>query len=360
MAGLQVAKHLDRASLGANALKNEIKQDYRAAVDILQSIQGVPTPKPMTALDESFDQCQRWRRRLDLATARNWKAAAKDAADRLRGALDILRMRSLHAIDDLTRLTKPRLEPTATSVYRDIAALRGEFEGVTVNRAKQRITVQTSSIQLQYVELGSFEICLNWKFIKESSPYDVLAVEPNSPSSNDSVTHPHVQGESLCEGEGSDAIRRALDEGRIYDFFCIVDHVLRNYNPDSAYVQIEDWNGISCKACGDNVDEDDAVGCCKCETELCLDCSTCCDSCVDRFCSECISSCESCGDDVCQMCLKSCDDCGDSFCNTCLFEGTCDDCITKQNEANEEECRKTEQAVTAVHPIRDGKAAVPA
>ena len=149
------------------------------------------------------------------------------------------------------------------------------------------------------------------------------------------------RGESLCEGEGSDAIRRALDEGRIYDFFCIVDHVLRNYNPDSAYVQIEDWNGISCKACGDNVDEDDAVGCCKCETELCLDCSTMCESCVDRFCSECISSCDGCGDDACQMCLKSCDDCGDSFCNTCLFEGTCDDCITKQNEANEEDRRKS-------------------
>ncbi|WP_146600499.1 hypothetical protein, partial [Novipirellula aureliae] len=308
----------------------------------------------------SFNQCRRWRRRLELANARNWKAAANDSADRLGGALDILRMRSTHAIDNLTRQTKPHLEPTETSVYRDIEGLRGEFEHVTIDRANQRITVRTSSISLEYVELGSFEIFLNWKFIKETSPYDVLAVEPNYPSSNHSVTHPHVQGESLCEGEGSDAIRRALDEGRIYDFFCIVDHVLRNYNPDSAYVQIEDWNGVSCKACGDNVDQDEVVGCCKCETVLCLDCSTSCDSCGDRFCSECISSCDCCGDDVCQMCLKSCNDCGDSFCNTCLFEGTCDDCISKQNEASEEESRNTVQTVAAVHAICDGKATVPA
>ncbi len=341
-------------------MKNKIKQDYRAAVDILHALQGIPAPKPMTSLDDSFDQCRRWRRRLEQATAKNWTAAAKDAADQLRGALDILRMRATHAIDDLTRLTKPRLEPTATSVFRDIEALRGEFEEVSIDRASQRITVQTSCISLEYVELGSFEICLNWKFIKDSSPYDVLAVDPNCPSSNDSVTHPHVQGDSLCEGEGADAIRRALDEGRIYDFFCIVDQVLRNYNSGSAYVQIEDWNGVSCKACGDNVDQDEVVGCCKCETELCLDCSTCCESCVDRFCSECISSCKCCGDDVCQMCLKSCDDCGDSFCKTCLFEGTCDDCITKQNEAIEDEEATSEPPQPAVHSVRDGKVAVPA
>ena len=114
-------------------MKNEIKQDYRAAVDILQSLQGIPKPKPLTAIDDSVNQCQRWRRHLDLATARNWQTAAKDAADRLRGALDILRMRSTHAIDDLTRLTKPRLEPTATSVYRDIEGLRGEFDDVTID-----------------------------------------------------------------------------------------------------------------------------------------------------------------------------------------------------------------------------------
>lgn len=340
-------------------MKNELKKSYRAAIDILQALQDARTPRPLTVLDESIRQCERWRRRLELANAKNWTAAANDAADKLRGALDTLRLRSGHAIDDLTRLTKPRLKPTASSIFQDIEGLRGEFENVTIDPARKQLSVKTSYISFEYVELGSFEICLRWAFINQSVSYDVLALDPNCPSSNDSVTHPHVQGDSLCEGEGADAIRRALDEGRIYDFFCIVDHVLQNYNPDSAYVQIEVWNGVSCKACGDDVDTDEVVGCCKCETELCLDCSTSCESCVDRFCSECISSCECCGDDICQMCLKSCDDCGDSFCKTCLFEGTCDDCITKQNEASEEQ-PNAQQTVAEVYSVRDGKAVVPA
>ena len=316
-------------------MKDELKQDYRAAVDILQSLQGVHQPRPMTGLDESIQQINRWRRRFEMASARDWYAAAKDASDKLRGALDILRSRSAYAIEDLARLSNSRIEPSASMICRDIEGLRGEFEELTIDFANKRLTVQTSNISFDYVELGSFEIHLNWKYIKDSSPYDVIAVQPNCPSSNDSVTHPHIQGDSLCEGEGADAIRRALDEGRVYDFFCIVDQVLRNYNPHSAYVQIDDWKGVNCDSCGDNVDSDEVVGCCKCETSLCLDCSTSCESCCDRYCSECISSCECCGQDVCKYCMKSCDDCGEEFCKSCLFEGTCDDCITQQNETSE-------------------------
>ncbi|QDV55354.1 hypothetical protein Mal33_13250 [Rosistilla oblonga] len=342
-------------------MKNEIKQDYRTAAEIVQALQGVRTPAQLSALDSSIEQCKRWRRRLAIASERNWHAAARDSADRLCGALDILRIRSEHAIEELKRPKNTGLEPTASSIFLDIEGLRGEFEGVSIDRANQRLTVRTSGIVLESVELGSFEIRLNWKHVKDSSPFDVIAVDSKCCAANDSVTHPHVQADSLCEGEGADAIRRALDEGRLFDFFCIVDHVLRNYNPDSAYVQLDDWNGVNCKACGDNVDRDEVIGCCKCETELCPDCSTSCESCMDRFCSECISSCESCGDDVCQTCLKSCDDCGESLCPSCLSEGTCDDCITKQNEANEDDDESTnEQPKPAVHSVRNGKVAVPA
>jgi hypothetical protein len=344
-------------------MRNEIKKNYRAAVDILQSLQTIRDPKihdlkSMTPLNDSFTQCQRWQRKLESATNRKWHHAARDANERLRGALDVHRMRVTHAIDDLKRKSRPTVEPTAKLISKEIEALRGEFESVKIDRANQRLSVETSSITLEGVYLGSFEIRLNWKYIKESSPFDVYAVDPNCPASGDGVTHPHVQSDSLCEGEGSDAIRRALDEGRLYDFFCVVDHILRNYNPDSAYVQLEDWNGINCQACGDTVESDQTIACSKCETELCMDCSTCCDSCSDRYCEECVSSCESCGEDVCKLCLKSCDDCGANFCPTCLYEGTCDDCINKQNEeSSESECQPTSPAV---HTVCDGKATVPA
>lgn len=340
-------------------MKNEIKQDYRTAVDIMHALQDVRTPSQLSALDDSVEQCNRWRRRLAIASERNWQAAAIDSADRLRGSLDILRIRSEHAIEELKRTANTRIKPTTPSIFREIEGLRGAFEGVSIDRANQKLTVRTSSISLESVALGSFEIRLNWKNIKDSSPFDVIAVDPNCCAANDSVTHPHVQGDSLCEGEGADAIRRALDEGRLFDFFCIVDHVLRNYNAGSAYVQIENWNDINCESCGDSVESGEIFGCCNCETELCLDCSSCCESCCDRYCSECSSSCESCGNETCQTCLKSCDDCGESFCTSCLFEGTCDDCITKQNEANEDDDESTnEPPKPAVHSVRNGKVAL--
>ncbi len=339
-------------------MKNEIKQDYRAAVEILQSLHDMRDATSMSHFDDSIEQCKRWQRRLETATQRNWPTAARDARDRLHGALDILRMRATHSIDDLKRQSRSHIEPTATLIFQEIQALRGEFDSVAINRSNQRLTVTTSSVVLERVLLGSFEIRLNWKYIKESSSFDVIAVEPNEPASGESVTHPHVQSDSLCEGEGSDAIRRALDEGRLHDFFCIVDHILRTYNPDSAYVQLDDWNGVNCRSCGDTVDSDQALSCSNCETELCMECSTCCDSCCERYCEECTSSCESCGNDACKMCLKSCDDCGESFCPSCLSEGTCDDCLNNQNAANAED--EPEQSSPAIHSVCVGKACVPA
>ena len=339
-------------------MKNEIRNDYRTAVDIQHALQGIRKPRSLIPVDESIEQCRRWQRRLEIAAHRDWPTAAKDAADRLRGSLDIMRMRAMHAIDELSRMSREQIEPTVTSIYRDIEGLRNQFERVTIDRANQRLTVETSSIVLEGVYLGSFEIRLNWKFMKESSPFDVIAVDPNPSTSSDGVTHPHVQGESLCEGEGADAIRRALNEGRLYDFFCVVDRVLRNYNPDSAYVQIEDWQGIRCKACDDVVEADEACCCSKCETELCSDCSTSCCGCMERYCSDCVSSCEGCGDETCQGCLTACEHCFETFCNQCLNEGTCDDCIRQQSEENAE--IEVHQSSAAVHAVRDGKAAVSA
>ncbi|TWT56432.1 hypothetical protein [Allorhodopirellula solitaria] len=339
-------------------MKNEIKQDYRAAVEMMQSLQHMSDATSMSHFDDSIEQCKRWQRRLEMATQRNWPTAARDASDRLHGALDILRMRATHSIDNLKRQSRSHIEPTATLIFQEIQALRGEFDAVTIERSIQRLTVTTSSIVLDGVLLGSFEIRLNWKYIKESSPFDVIALEPNEPASGEGVTHPHVQSDSLCEGEGSDAIRRALDEGRLYDFFCIVDQILRTYNSGSAYVQLDDWNGVNCRSCGDTVDSDQALACSNCETELCMECSTCCDSCCERYCEECASSCESCGDDACKMCLKSCDDCGESFCPSCLYEGTCDDCLNNENAENAKD--EPEQPCPAVQPVCVGKASVPA
>ena len=341
-------------------MKNEVRNEYRAAEDISRFLGSVHQSSETPTIDEYFQQCKRWQRRLEIANKRKWHSAARDSTDRLRGALDTLRLRTIQSIECLQRRSRSQVKPTTASIFKEILALRDEFESVTIDPGKQSLTAETSSIVLEGVHLGSFEIRLNWKYILHSSPYDIIAVDPNPASSGDGTTHPHVQSDSLCEGEGSDAIRRALDEGRIYDFFCVVDQVLRTYNSSSAYVQLEDWDGVCCKACGDSVDSNEACSCCKCETELCTDCSICCDSCADRFCTECVSSCETCHDDCCDYCMKSCDQCSEKYCPSCLNEGICDDCIERQNQTMETKATETQQSSSSIHTVCDGKVAVPA
>ena len=108
-------------------------------------------------------------------------------------------------------------------------------------------------ITLEDVYLGEFEIRLDVFRLSELSsriPYTVIALHPHPASSSDDVTHPHVSGRHLCEGDGSAAIRAALSHGRLFDFFSMVLGVLRTYNSDSPYVRLEDWNGVSCYDCG--------------------------------------------------------------------------------------------------------------
>ena len=91
-------------------MNNETKQDYRAVIDITQSLQRVRDAKPITTLDESFEQCKRWQRRVEIASKRNWLTAASDSRERLRGALDILRMRATHSIDELAQRSRSQIK----------------------------------------------------------------------------------------------------------------------------------------------------------------------------------------------------------------------------------------------------------
>ena len=84
------------------------------------------------------------------------------------------------------------------------------------------------------MNLGPFEIRLDWGSLSDPNPYSVVALDPNSAASNDEVTHPHVKDEHLCEGEGHSAIRAALAECRLLDFFMLVSQVLHTYGQGSA------------------------------------------------------------------------------------------------------------------------------
>ena len=55
----------------------------------------------------------------------------------------------------------------------------------------------------------------------------------------------------LCEGEGRLPVLRALEQGRLLDFFLLVRNVLSTYNPDGAHLPLSRWRGAPCTDCGD-------------------------------------------------------------------------------------------------------------
>ena len=57
----------------------------------------------------------------------------------------------------------------------------------------------------------------------------MIALDPSPAASNSETTHPHVQTNQLCEGDGRSAIRHAMREGRLLDFFVLVRQILQTY-----------------------------------------------------------------------------------------------------------------------------------
>ena len=78
------------------------------------------------------------------------------------------------------------------------------------------------------MNIGPFKIVLDWSDLSVTKPYQIIAQELQPAASDDEVTtHPHVHGRMLCEGEGRVPIRNALRQGRLCDFFLLVQQVLQ-------------------------------------------------------------------------------------------------------------------------------------
>ena len=221
---------------------------------------------------------------------------------------------------------------SASDIYRDILALYEEFEEVEIDLDEHTLSVTTDRIVLEYVRLGAFEIKLDWRRLGDSQPYRVVALDPNPAAKNDDVTHPHVQDEQLCEGEGRTAIRAALAEGRLHDFFLLVSQLLHTYGQGSAYVELPNWDGTPCEDCGFCVDEDDRYCCDGCEITLCDGCAVPCSACGDRYCSGCLGKCAACGGGTLLFLPGDLPDCRQQFCEDCRPDKLCQSCHEKQEE----------------------------
>jgi len=201
--------------------------------------------------------------------------------------------------------------PSIPDLHGQLVALERNFP--EVNILPEGLRVVTEPITLPEtdgygpLELGPMEVVLDLLAYRkrERFMYRVNAIEPKWSVDGD-YFHPHVSSYALCEGDAAAVIKRALDEGRFYDFFHIVNNTLINYNGGSPYCEYRRWfdEGYSCDNCGDSMSEDDSFRCNNCDDLYCDSCIRYCERGGEYFCEGCIDNglrcrCSSIGEDGC-------------------------------------------------------------
>ncbi len=340
-------------------MTHEQAQWLRLAVAIYAAHQNKPaSPASVELPTATWQMCRTVAHRIATARARGWLYAVErlerdfhSLVRELRGELDTLCAR-FNSLETVTRFA------TVRDIYHDLLALCSEFEQVAYDRRGHTLSVTTEPIELEGLFLGPFEIRFKWgEFAQSGLPhYQVIATDPHPAGANDSVTHPHVEDESVCEGDGRGPIRKALEQGRLLDFFLIVAGILRTYNDGSPYVALTDWDGVNCSDCGGNMSADDRWSCERCGEDLCDDCRLACTGCDGTFCGNDIICCTKCNDYYCSGCLPNHQSEESLTCQNCLDEAS------KEDSDNDDESAQqvNEDPDAAVQPDGVGQAAVSA
>ena len=298
---------------------------------------------------EKCDETRKDSNLFDMAIEKNWLNSAEKIKSRTNRNLNDLTYH-LQQFKGLLSTDRPK-EPKISDVLAELNQIDAEFGVYEFDMDEKTISVITDPIGLDDIAFGSFEIKLYLKEMSrlyKDSPYRVIALEPNPAGANSEVTHPHVSSEKLCEGDGYMPIRKSLEEGRLCDFFTMIVNILQTYNPDSPYISLDDWEGISCYDCGYTVSGDECYYCEYCERDYCSNCSSYCRICDTTVCLGCAYECPACNQPVCKDCTAVCSECEDTFCKDCLTEdGLCENCEENRKEQNhEEQENKSETAET--------------
>lgn len=254
-------------------------------------------------------------------------------ADKLRGvtfSTDAAKEAVLAAA--ATVPTPERLEEELSELARGFTVLYDE-ENFT-------LSIVTKTIEFDDIWFGEFRIVLDLSKLSthsfHNSAYRVIALDPNPARSQPDITHPHVNAERMCEGDGDAVIAKSLSEARLYDFFELVLAVLYNYNPNGPYVSLDNWeddeDAYTCGDCGGSVSEDEVYTCRDCGDTFCEGCISYCENCDRDICLRCSSYCEQCGRTTCDMCSRVCMVCEKSHCERCIEtcfvcgDFVCDEC----------------------------------
>lgn len=300
--------------------------DHLAALTANDSLIELP-------LDE-WQRCVDVVRRIRRARLRGWNLAGTALTGDLRYSLPAVEQELAAIRGRLAPSPRPDYLVRPGTIYCDLIALRREFAALDHDVGDRWLSVTTEPIKLREVYLGAFEIRLAWGRTRDGRPsYRIIARDPHPAAGRENVTHPHVQDEHLCEGEARYAIRAALTQGRLLDFFMLVAAVLRTYNAESPFVELSVWLGSSCSDCGAAVDDDESYSCRRCDGTACSECERVCGGCEMSFCADCIGSCDACRESHCGCSLKPCPGCRSQCCVGCLDEfERCPNCHEQESE----------------------------
>lgn len=328
----------------ANHILNALKrQHYCQYTDILTK-----TQKLQGKLQEVTVET----RKIQKANDHQWLAAARKSKNRLERVLSDLPFLISNAKQLLER--RVNTAPTFRDLIAEFTQLEDEFCNITFDVDNITISVTTESVSLGDIYLGEFKITLHIDKLTEShrmSPYYVSALDPHPAATSSDVTHPHVSNDILCEGDGHTAICTALEQGRLCDFFTMIENILNTYNPDSPYVSLNEWEGRPCFDCGFICDSDESYYCSCCDNDFCESCSSYCRMCEETVCMGCAGTCDCCEGFICDRCVQQCSECENNFCDHCIENGICNQCLEERNN-NEEENEET-QTIEPENPLRN-------
>jgi len=235
------------------------------------------------------------------------------------------RVKALHEAAGLLRQQWEQAAASIPSLRTWIAELHQveeEFNDLGIDLKRKSLHVTTEPITLADVYLGSFAIVFSWNrwpSYPEAYCFDIIALEPNPASTDDRVTHPHVKNAKLCAGGASTSLRRALEQGRLADAFCLIRSVLNHYNPLSPHVRLDNWGGgPECRDCGHMIPHEQENFCERCGSDFCDECFGRCTSCDTSRCYGCLGHCAVCEEHYCPGCLRPSAHSQRECCSECL------------------------------------------
>jgi hypothetical protein len=274
--------------------------------------------------------------RLDKASGLGLQLILPELRLEILGQLERLRLAGSEAKDATLR---PGVQTPGPGAFLDeLRQIADDFADFWIDWRKKAIRAATEPITFRDIDLGPFAIQFHWERLlhqPDVSCFDIVALDPHPAAANSRVTHPHVKDRLLCAGDASVPIRKALEQGRLADAFCLVRSVLEHYNPDSPHVPLDDWEGTVCHDCGRNVGDNDRWCCEGCGSDFCDDCIGNCACCDTTRCHGCLMRCDACNEPCCARCLVFCAGSGAECCRHCRV--SCGRCgaTTAIDDANE-------------------------